>query len=301
MGQRELEPDEHGGAEGGQLERRLPTRDDGDDARKREHAHLQHELNGGEAGDPARVVLPPVPGRERRVATELVVEGAVDEGLDCTGEARLEEQDREDGEGRADEARGELQRPAPAKPFGYVSQSGASSRVANFVQPDSATATPRENDEVQSQKPHTRSAGMIASFELEFSVYAVKGNASQPKASAIPSPCPPKRRPTRKSPKTAIRSNAIAVAWAAGSESHFPFQSRTRTAGRRRCTPSARRCRRGRWRTRSGRSSGSSHASSPPSPEGRTTGRCCRPACGRTGPGRRAACRRRSRPRSPRR
>ena len=66
---------------------------------------------------------------------------------------------------------------------------------------------------------------MIASFEFELSVYAVNGNASQPKASATPSGWPPKRRPTRKRPSTTSRSNAIAVACAAGSESHFPLQS----------------------------------------------------------------------------
>ena len=52
-------------------------------------------------------------------------------------------------------------------PSGYDSQSGASSRAANFVQPASATAAPRAQAEEASQKPQIRKAGMIASFVFE--------------------------------------------------------------------------------------------------------------------------------------
>ena len=41
--------------------------------------------------------------------------------------------------------------------------------MANFVQPESATAAPLATADVESQKPQTRIAGMIASFEFEFS------------------------------------------------------------------------------------------------------------------------------------
>ena len=57
----------------------------------------------------------------------------------------------------------------------YVSQSGASASAANFVQPASAVATPRAVGEEASQNPHTRSAGMIASFVFDISAYAVNG------------------------------------------------------------------------------------------------------------------------------
>ena len=54
------------------------------------------------------------------------------------------------------------------QPFGYESQSGASSSAANFVQPASATAAPRAQADDASQKPQIRNAGMIASFVFEF-------------------------------------------------------------------------------------------------------------------------------------
>ena len=72
---------------------------------------------------------------------------------------------------------------------------------------------------------------MIASFVFAFSVYAVNGYAAQPNASRTPSRGPAKRTPMRRSARTASRSNAIDVACAAGSESHFPLQSKTATAG----------------------------------------------------------------------
>ena len=52
-------------------------------------------------------------------------------------------------------------------PFGYDSQSGASSRAANFVHPASATAAPRAHADEASQNPQIRKAGMIASFVFE--------------------------------------------------------------------------------------------------------------------------------------
>jgi hypothetical protein len=50
-----------------------------------------------------------------------------------------------------------------------VSQSGATIRAANFVHAASAQAAPRATGEDASQKPHTRIAGMIASFVFDMS------------------------------------------------------------------------------------------------------------------------------------
>ena len=48
-------------------------------------------------------------GRERRVAAELVVEGAVDEDADGMDHARLEQENREHRERREHEAGGEAE------------------------------------------------------------------------------------------------------------------------------------------------------------------------------------------------
>ena len=69
---------------------------------------------------------------------------------------------------------------------------------------------------------------MIASFVFAFSVYAVNGYAAHANASSTASRRPPNRSPMRTSASTASRSNAIEVACAAGSESHFPLHGKTR-------------------------------------------------------------------------
>src|SRR3954453_12420897 len=107
---------------------------------------------------------------------------------------------------------------------GYVAQSGATIREANFVQPESAARTPRAAGRETSQKPQMRNAGMIASFVFEFDAYCVNGYATQANASVAPNGTPPKRRPTSQSPRMQRRSKAIAVKCDAGSESHFPLQ-----------------------------------------------------------------------------
>jgi hypothetical protein len=56
-----------------------------------------------------------------------------------------------------------------------VSQSGATTSVANFVALASATAAPRATGDEASQNPQTSTAGMIASFVFESSVYVVNG------------------------------------------------------------------------------------------------------------------------------
>src|SRR5690348_13917779 len=111
---------------------------------------------------------------------------------------------------------------------GYVSQSGAISSDANFVQPDRAANTPRAAGLETSQKPQTRKHGMIASFVFEFETYWVKGYAAHANASTAPRRWPPKRSPTRKRPSNVRRSKAIAVKCDAGRSSHFPLQPRIR-------------------------------------------------------------------------
>ena len=69
---------------------------------------------------------------------------------------------------------------------------------------------------------------MIASFVFEFDAYCVNGYAAQANASVAARRAPPKRRPTRKSPSIASRSNKIDVKCTAGSVSHFPLQPNAR-------------------------------------------------------------------------
>jgi hypothetical protein len=72
---------------------------------------------------------------------------------------------------------------------------------------------------------------MIVSFVFAFRAYAVNGYEAHANARIAASRAPPNRRPTRTRPRTASRSNAIDVACAAGSVSHFPLQPKTSVAG----------------------------------------------------------------------
>src|SRR5688572_28920330 len=109
---------------------------------------------------------------------------------------------------------------------GYVAHSGATSSAPNFAHPASATDAPRAQSDVTSQNPKSRNAGMIASFVFAFSVYAVNGYAAHANPSSTASLRPSNRSPMSTSATTASRSNAIDVAWAAGSESHFPLHGK---------------------------------------------------------------------------
>ena len=73
---------------------------------------------------------------------------------------------------------------------GYVSHIGATTSVANFVQPDSATLAPRNHGTFTSQKPKIRKTGTIASFVFDIDTYCVNGNAAHANASAAPSQRP---------------------------------------------------------------------------------------------------------------
>ena len=72
-----------------------------------------------------------------------------------------------------------------------MSQSGAVTSVANFVQPDSADRAPRDQGELASHSPKIRNAGTMASFVFDIETYWVKGNAAHANASAEPSQRPP--------------------------------------------------------------------------------------------------------------
>src|SRR3954452_5696415 len=114
---------------------------------------------------------------------------------------------------------------------GYVSQSGATIREANFVRPESVQSAPRSPGRDTSQKPQMRNAGMIASFVLEFDAYWVNGYATHANPSVASSGMPPKRPPTSQRPSRHNRSKAIAVKCAAGSESHLPPHPKRRYPG----------------------------------------------------------------------
>src|SRR5690242_11124951 len=97
----------------------------------------------------------------------------------------------------------------PRSASGYEAQSGPTMSGANFVQPDSATAAPRANGEVSSQKPQIRKSGGSASFVFELDTYCVNGYAAHAKASVAASRVPPKRSPTSARPARQSRSNPI--------------------------------------------------------------------------------------------
>src|SRR5688500_19840498 len=66
--QHELEADQDRGRQRGQLEDRLPPRDEGDEERARDEEHLEHLLHGVQVRHAGGAVLPPAPERERRLA-----------------------------------------------------------------------------------------------------------------------------------------------------------------------------------------------------------------------------------------
>src|SRR3954452_17081949 len=97
-------------------------------------------------------------------------------------------------------------------------------RLDIFTQAPSAEKIPRPAADDDSQKPQIRSAGVMASFEFAFSVYAVNGNDAQANGSVTASRHPPNRRPTSSRPKIASRSHAMLVKCPAGRSSHLPCQ-----------------------------------------------------------------------------
>src|SRR5215213_11196088 len=89
--QDELGADEERTGEGGELQRRLPPGHDGERERERDEAQLQHALRKAEVGEPVRVVLAPVPDRERGIAPDLPAERAIPEDAEGLERVRLEQ------------------------------------------------------------------------------------------------------------------------------------------------------------------------------------------------------------------
>src|SRR5512132_3604541 len=99
VGPRELEADPDGRRECGELQDRLAPRDERDEQSAPDKAHLQHLLHEVEVGDALRVVLPPTPDRERRLAVELEAERALAEHARGVERVGLQQQDEEGGDG----------------------------------------------------------------------------------------------------------------------------------------------------------------------------------------------------------
>ena len=65
MAERDLEGDKHGRRQSRELDRALLLRNDADEERKCDSGHGGHRLEQSEIGNALRVVLPPLPERER--------------------------------------------------------------------------------------------------------------------------------------------------------------------------------------------------------------------------------------------
>src|SRR5918996_972528 len=114
---------------------------------------------------------------------------------------------------------------------GYVAHSGTTISAANFVQPANDANAPRSPGDAAKKNPRIRNAGRIESFVFELDVYCVNGYAAHANGSVAASRWPPKRQPTSASPSMHSASKAIDVKCAAGSESHFPLQPKSRKPG----------------------------------------------------------------------
>ena len=221
-------------------------------------------------GQAARVVLAPVPERPRRVAADLPADVRSQKTRSsCSGLGSSSTT-----ENAASVAASEARRRSAAtgRRSGYVSQSGATTSDANFVQPESAherAAADRRRDEPEApdeEARHQRVVRVRARRVLRERIRGPREREHGARAAA-----PPKRRPTSHSPSMQRRSNAIDVKCAAGSESHLPLQPKSEVArgGTTRTRP-GRTCRPAGSPTRSGRSSGCARGSRPRRRRGRT-------------------------------
>src|SRR3954470_9201288 len=109
--QHDLEAEQQRGGERGELERRLAARDEVDGDRSEQERDLEHALQQVQVGQ-ARVVLPPVPERERRLAVDLPGDRPLPELVRGAQRVPVERQDREGGEARGEERGGEDERRA---------------------------------------------------------------------------------------------------------------------------------------------------------------------------------------------
>src|SRR5215217_4618794 len=90
--QDELKADQQRGRERRELERAFAARPEvRADSRHKEQT-LQQPLDKVQVGDSRRVVLPPVPERERRLASDLPPESAIPENTGRVCRARLEQE-----------------------------------------------------------------------------------------------------------------------------------------------------------------------------------------------------------------
>src|SRR4029077_9917155 len=101
--QHELEADQQGGGQRGELPRRLPPRHEVDGDRANHEQHLEHALDEMQVRVTSPV-LPPVPDRERRVPADLELDRPIVEDVRSVERARLQQQDRESARGRKQEA-----------------------------------------------------------------------------------------------------------------------------------------------------------------------------------------------------
>ena len=160
---------------------------------------------------------------------------------------------------------------------GYVSQSGTTSRDANFVQPESAARTPRAAGLETSQKPQTRKQGMSASFVFEFETYWVNGirrpgereHGAEPLAAeAQPDEEEAEQREEVERDRGEVRGRQV-VPLPAPPHGRGSRGCTTRTRPARTCLPRD-------SRSRSVRSSGPTHGSRPTRPPCRRTSSCAR-------------------------
>src|SRR5207244_412496 len=96
----ELEARDERGGERSELERGLLPRDERDDERAGHEQRLEDGLHEVQVRNPARVVLPPVPERPRRLAADLPADRAIPGEPQLVERPRLEQDDREGGERR---------------------------------------------------------------------------------------------------------------------------------------------------------------------------------------------------------
>ena len=161
---------------------------------------------GGAGRGCPRVVLPPVPDRERRLAPELPADRAVQKTRAAWNRfgssSRIENAASVAATKRS---RRSSARRRPARPLGYVAQSGATtSSDANFVQPASAAKAPRapasvdepeapDQERRQDRVVRVRARGVLRERDTP----PTRTRASPP------SRWPPKRQPTSASAEQA--------------------------------------------------------------------------------------------------
>ncbi len=147
---------------------------------------LEDVLDEVQVRQAARVVLPPVPERPRRVATDLPADRPVPEDAQLVQRARLEQDDRERGESRAPA------NPATNRPETRRSGIGEPERRdeerRELRQPgkrgERAAADGRGDEP---EPPDEKARHAIASFVFEFDAYCVNGYAAHANASIAPS------------------------------------------------------------------------------------------------------------------